>query len=185
MKVFRILPDGNNYQYFLTEKEEDGRKLITNCQPRLATWNPPTVYVYEPLHRKGDFFQFSRSVLISNTRATEALRSFYEMAGELLPLPYHGEVYTLLNVTECINCLDEEKSEWEYYEGTEVKHLLKRYVFHPNRFSASALFKIPQTYGIELYAVEGSGEVEEEFREVVKKNHLQGLIFQELWSDDE
>jgi hypothetical protein len=36
------------------------------------------------------------------------LEEFLEMAGELLPLPYRGEEYTIVNVTECINCLDHE-----------------------------------------------------------------------------
>ena len=98
-------------------------------------------------------------------------------------MPYKEEIYTLLNVTECIDCLYEEKTEWEYYEGTRLYP--KKYVFHRNRFSASPLFKIPQSCRSRLFVVEGSGEVEEEFREVVEKNHLQGLVFKELWSDDE
>jgi hypothetical protein len=99
------------------------------------------------------------------------------MAGQLFPLPHNGTTYQLLNVTECINCLDTKKSKF-YEDGAPQK-----YVFHPNRFSESSIFKIPETAKGEVLLVEGARDPEEEFRALVEKHKLQGVLFEELWSD--
>ena len=101
------------------------------------------------------------------------------MAGELLPLPYQGQEYTLLNVTECINCLDEEHTEWVYHLGTKIQ--IAKYVFHPDRFSESTIFKIPQTRRGEILTVEGLKDPEDEFKYVVEKEGLKGIEFEMLW----
>ncbi len=144
MKVYRIKRD-YHFQYFLPEDEADWDKLQMDCMPKAGGWSPPPVFIYEPKLKPGDFYNFGGDFLITNARATEALRDYLEMAGELLPLPYQGELYTVLNVTECINCLDQAKTEWVVEQESQVKVWIKKYVFHPDRFSESRLFKIPET----------------------------------------
>jgi hypothetical protein len=179
MKVYRIENDVARYQYFLTKHEADLFGLHTDCQPKGDTWRPPEVFIYKPLAKAGDFYQFGGAGLITSPRATESLRTFLDMAGELLPLPYQGQEYTLLNVTECINCLDQERTTWlKDVHGNRVSPL--QYVFHPDRFASSRLFKIPETYRGETLVVE-YGYDDEEFRFVVEQAGLQGLLFRELW----
>jgi hypothetical protein len=108
-----------------------------------------------------------------------------EMAGDLLPLPYEDQEYTILNVTECINCLDHEASEWRHSPFTGQRISPLRYVFHPDRFSESTLFKIPETRRAEILVVEGLHDPEAEFRYAVEQGNLKGLIFEELWSYQE
>jgi hypothetical protein len=60
-----------------------------------------------------------------------------------------------------------------------------RYSFHPDRFSESPLFKIPETCRAQILLVEGFRDPEEEFRYVVEQTGLKGLVVQELWSYDE
>lgn len=184
MKVFRVKKDVRHYQYFLTEREEDALMLIMDCTPISDRWIPPPVFIFEPKLKAGDFFQFSSSVLITSPRATELLRTHLEMAGELLPLPYQGQEFTLLNITECINCLDYQNSEWVTDEQTGTALWLKKYAFHRHRFTESSLFKIPETSRSEILLVEGLHEPEEEFRAIVQREHLEGLIFEELWCDE-
>jgi hypothetical protein len=185
MKVYRINNDINRYQYFLTEREEDVLKLKMDCTPKEHIWNPPSVFIYMPKLKAGDFHNFSSDILISSPRATEALRTHFEMAGELLPLPYKGQVYMLLNVTMCIDCLNHEETEWLWDSSTNTKILPKRYVFHRNRFTTSRIFKIPETCRGEILVVDMDQGGDEEVRSVVERAKLRGLTFEEIWNDQE
>jgi len=179
MQVFRLKSDVNHYQYFLTEERTLGEQLLTDCSRREDTWVPPKVFIYMPLLRKGDLFNFSGGSLIFSPSATEKLRMHLEMAGELLPLPYQGETHTLLNVTECINCLDQEKTEWVTApDGTRLWP--GRYVFHPGRLSESDIFKIPETYRAEVLVVDRDDD--EGFVAALKEHDIQGYILELLWS---
>ena len=182
MKVFRLNNDVNRYQYFLTENESDAMKLISNCAPSKATWLPPPVFVYKPRHQEGDFYNFYSGTPILTPRATELLRDYLEMSGELLPLPYKSEIFTLLNITECINCLDEQNSEWlhESYPG-EKSGPIKKYVFHPDRFSESDIFKIPETSPVEVLVLdreEGEGCID-----ILRNSDITGYELTLLWED--
>jgi len=181
--VYRIVTDVNHYQYFFAEHEEQEVKLLTDCSPRAVSWQPPLVYVYKPRHKIGDFYSFHACSLITSPRATIALATFLEMAGELLPLPYNGQEYTLLNITECINCLDHERTKW-LKDETGANMLPQEYMFHRNRFATSRLFKIPETCGGEILVVDRDPGLEEEFKSAVELAGLQGLDFKELWSDE-
>jgi hypothetical protein len=183
MKVYRIQTDVNRFQYFLPEREEDALSLLMDCTPIQTTWQAPPIFIYKPRLIAGDFYSFSGGTLITSPRASEALATFLEMAGEVLPLPYKTTIFTLLNVTECIDCLDHDRSEWLVDEATGVRLLPTKYVFHPERFSTSRLFKIPETCRGEILVVDRDQGDEEEFLGVVRQEQLQGLEVTELWSD--
>jgi hypothetical protein len=184
MKVYRIDHDTQHYQYFLVENDDEVERLVMDCTPKADTWSSPSVFVFKPMLKAGDFYQFEGDLLITSPRATEVLRTHLEMAGELLPLPYQGEEYTVLNVTECINCLDGDKTEWAVDDETGERLYPEKYVFHRDRFTESALFKIPETHGAEILVVEGLHDPEEEFRYMVEQANLKGLIFVQFWSSD-
>ncbi|MGE5265211.1 MAG: hypothetical protein ACM3S0_17670 [Acidobacteriota bacterium] len=74
MRVYRLRNDGNQYQYFLPENEEDWAKLEMDCVPLADSWSPPPVYIYEPRHKRGDFYNFGTVFLITDPYATEVLR---------------------------------------------------------------------------------------------------------------
>jgi hypothetical protein len=181
IRVFRVKNDVDNFQYFLTENESDAPKLMMDGTPKSNIWSPPPVYLFQPKLQKGDFFNFYLDILISSPRATELLHNLFVEAGELLPLPYNDEVFTLLNVTECINCLDQSNTKWIVNETTNVRVMIGHYAFHTNRFSESCLFKIPETSKGEILVVEGLRDPKDEFRYKVDKLGLKGLKFQLLW----
>ncbi len=107
------------------------------------------------------------------------------MAGQLLPLPYKGQTYTILNVLECVDALDQDRTQWIYGETTGAKIKIEQYHFYSNRLGESVLFKIPETSRAEVLLVEGLRDAEEEFRFIVAQNNLKGLIFEEVWNDEE
>jgi hypothetical protein len=177
MKVFRVHTDVNHYQYFLPESEDDIEELWTDGTPKGKKWKVPPLYIYKPKHKVGDFFAFSSDKLIVSARAYDVLGEHLEMAGQLFPFQHKKTTYYFLNVTECINCLDQKKTV--FYEDEAPK----KYAFHPNRFSESSLFKIPETAKGEVLLVEGNHDPEDELRHLVEKHKLKGAVFEQLWSD--
>lgn len=181
MRVYRLRFDVNNYQYFLPEREEDWPTLYMDCSPRSNNWKPIPVYIYQPKLKRGNFYSYTSGALITDPYATNILRTHFEKAGELLSLPYEEEVFTVLNVTECINCLDQDRTEWVYGKTTGERIKIKSYQFHLDRFSEFNIFKIPETCKAEILVVEGLKNPEDEFKYEVKSSGLQGLIFDMIW----
>jgi hypothetical protein len=178
-KVYRIQNDVTDYQYFLTESDDDALRLSMECKPLLHTWIPPEVIIYEPLLKRGDLFNFNSSSLILSPRATEALRPFLQAAGELLEVPYEGQSFWLLNVLQCVDCLDEAKTGWREHKG--IRLAPERYMFHPDRLPASCLFKIPQTCRGEVLILDredGKG-----FVDALVEHHIEGYKLELLWTD--
>jgi hypothetical protein len=188
MKIYQVKVDVNKYQYFLPSDEEIWKtdRLTFDCSPKLAEWTPPEVYVYEPKHRPGNFLSFLMGgALVCDPEATEALLDLLEMSGELLPLPYGGRTYHVLNVTECFNAIDEERTDWIIGEETKVRIGIRRYAFHRNRLPEVPLFKIPETCRGEILTVEGMKDPDDEFKPRVERLGLKGLVFKEIWRDAE
>lgn len=184
MKVFRMRMDGDRFQTFITEQEEEWEHLSTDGTPRAATWSPPKVRIRNPHAVQGDFLSPSSGTPVVTDRAAQALKPLLERAGELLPLPYRGHMYWVLNVTVCVNAVDEERSEYFRNPETGRKLYETTYVFNPHVLPASPLFKLPQTSSAQLLLTEGLLPPDEEFRAVVEREQLRGLVFDLLWSDE-
>ncbi len=179
MRVYRIENDVNHFQYFLPQQSEDVFTLLMDCTPKASIWTSPSVYIYKPRHKAGDFYNFDWNTLITSPRATTTLYSHLIEAGELLPLFYRDDQFTVLNVLQCVDCLDHSLSE------KQPGHYIK-YVFQSDQLAqvSSTIFKIPQTRQSEVLVVEGLRAPEEEFRYTVEMAGLKGLVFTELWHDD-
>jgi len=91
-------------------------------------------------------------------------------------------MFSLFNVTECINCLDQDKTEWEYGETTGKPIRIVSYAFHKDRMSESSIFKIPETANGEILCYDGARDPEDEFKPYVESHGITGLEFTEIWS---
>jgi hypothetical protein len=184
LKVYRLKSEVDRYQYFLAQRREDEAKLVMYGTPKAQRWQPPGVFIYEPNLKAGDFFNFGSSVLITSPEATDILGRYLHAAGELLPLPFEGLVYHVLNVTLCINALEPDSPGWVIGKSTGRRISIRQYSFHADRFPESDLFKIPETCKSEILYVEGGRAYEDSFRHAVEANGLRGLRFEEVWSSD-
>ena len=185
MNVYRIVEDVNLCQSFCLEDESlwQTDSLLFDCAKKKDSWNPPSVYVLNPKLKMGNFIYLIPGALICDQIATEALRDILEMSGELLPILHEGKEYTILNVTECVNALNQEKTEWKYSKRSGAKIGIAHYSFHMNRFPETSLFKIPETSRSEILTYSGLKDPEDEFITICQKQGLTGLLFEELWSD--
>lgn len=186
MKVFRLDVDVNRYRYFQPEHAEafTSGQLMFDGRSRLADWSPPTVHVYKPKLRRPNFTNFlaGTNCLVCDGVAITEVRDMLERSGELLPLPYKGEMWHVLNVTEVVNVLDEDRTEWITGRSTGKRIGIKKYAFY-NRFPETPLFKIPESSNSEILTVEGLIDPADEFKPTVERLGLEGLKFEEIWSD--
>lgn len=187
MEIFRIHLNSNEFQCFLPADDavwqNDAMKM--DCRPKLATWKAPEIYIQNPKAKRGNFFHFCSGALVIDQMATEGLRTVLEWAGELLPLEHEGIPYCLLNVLECVNCLDNQATEWVIGKKTGAKIRISKYCFDKRRLSESSIFKIPETAAAEVLCVSGLKDPDDEFKAQVEANGFEGLLFEKLWSDQE
>jgi len=187
MRVYKIELDVNQCQYFLVEDKSLFRSELLKFDGTKmgAAWRPPAVYSYQPQLKACDFWSFQLlAAFATPPRVTKDLELFLSIAGELLPLPYKGEQFSVLNVTECVNCLDEQRSEWVYGKKTGKPIRIAKYAFHRDRMPESSIFKIPQTARADILCYEGLKDPVDEFKPTVEKRGLTGIKFRELWQSD-
>ncbi len=187
MKVYEIIPDVNHYQSFLFDYPSGHRfwqsdEGVFDCTPKGATWSP-SVYIEHPKLKRGNIFALA-GTLVLDAHATETLRTLLEMSGELLPLTYKAEQFTVLNVIECVDALDDAKTKWVYGKSTGAKIKIEQYAFHRHRLPEVPLFKIPETSKWGVLTIEGMKDPQDEFKPSIERLGLTGLTFKEIWSSE-
>ena len=183
MKIYRVRFDVERYQWLIPEDESlwASGLLTFDCQRKGGGWQAPSVYVQNPKLEPGDFCNFAPGALVARPSGLEVVQDLFERAGELVPLALGQERLTLLNVVECVNCLDEGASTLRYGYPGRTPIGVEQYEFHVDRLSESTLFKIPQTSRAEVLTVEGLKDAHDEFKPVVERAGLRGLEFDLLW----
>jgi hypothetical protein len=214
---YEVDTDVDRYQYFVIDGDEawrwgygGDRFLVANGRPWADAWAPPPVFSFQPRLPEGDFWGILGLGGASMVVRPEALRHghleiFLAPAGELLPLPYKGRDFRLLNITECIDALDEANTIWDYPLRdayilaeiardepdrvlTEEEIESSRHVESP-RFRLDRLgwqlFKVPETAITQMYYWERSLDGEDEqLRAYCEREGLTGLVFRELYTTD-
>ena len=185
MKIYKVECDVNTYQSLYPEDDDvyNSETLFFGGTPKASDWKPPKMYCDRPLLKRPDFWYIGPGVIVAGASAMDAVRTPFEMAGELLELPYDNEILTVLNVTECINALDHDASEW-LMTADGQRAAPTRFAFHGNRIGESSLFKIPETRFAYVFCAEREADPEIEFKAAVEHHQLKGLVFEEVWSDE-
>ena len=194
MKVFKVNPDFTFQSFYPWDPngpmdpeilKSDSLKM--DCTRKMPTWNPLPIVVYKPRLKRGNFFYSWSGHFLVDAKVREILHSILSKTCELLPfLPYEGEMFYLINVLNCLDCLDKQKTIWRTSPRTgDMISLgsIKEYNFDPARFAGPTLFKIPEQKTNTFLTFTGVGDPESEFKTLVEREGLTGLKFEELWSD--
>jgi hypothetical protein len=183
MRIFKIKTDTNNVQ--LVQPVDHSKitleKFNFDCEPKMQNWEDDLCYIYNPKVKSKSFFHIDSSCLIFDEKTLELCRTVFEMSGEIIPIKIErsDDLY-ILNVLECMNGLDYEKTKWDYYsDGTKGRILY--YVFHKERvMNESTIFKIPETSKKDIFCFADVKDREDEFYHIYHDNNLSGLIFEEI-----
>lgn len=140
---------------------------------RLApTWKPPRVIGDVPPYN--DFPEIMGIYPAFSQRAVDALRTYLEPNGELLPLDSEVGKYYFFNATTISDALDEERSECRFFDAPPRRAVdISSFAFHEEQLRGLAIFRIRQwRQGL---------IVSEEFVETSRRHELEGLCFLKIW----
>jgi hypothetical protein len=185
VKVFRIKSDVNNYQWLVPNVPDSEILGYTtfDCRSRSSQWNQPPLSLLDSRGKAGAFVHYDPGVLVANPQTARKVRHFFQQSGELLPLWFDGDEYTILNVLTCIDSLDHSKTEWLLdADGSKVEIL--KYSFDAAKLLGPSIFKIPETCRGSVLTSEVSHSPDLEFKAYVEHYGLSGLLFEELWDSE-
>ena len=184
MKIYKVIDDANNIQLV----QPTDFNLIKNlnfldfdCDLRASEWKELEVYIYNPKTKPKDFYSMISGILIFNEKVLDICQTVFEMSGEILPLQVErGEKLYLLNILQCMNGLDYNRTIWDYYPNGNKGRILD-YKFHEWRIvNESTLFKIPETSKTDIFCFTDDRNEDDQFYYLYHKHKLTGLIFEEI-----
>lgn len=192
MKVFRITADakplGSNAEHYAplvsaSKRDEAFLKwddFSGRAFPR--KWRRIGLCVSMPRLPRPDFYDFGTGVFVCSAKAAKLAGEPLGMCGELLPVKVQREKgnFFIYNVTNCINAVDQRKSQWETL--LPGKRQLVKPAFVPDRLGELSIFKVVEDFGTNIYCLERSGNSDDgEFKAVVEHFGLTGLRFELIW----
>lgn len=160
----------------MSEAQARSRIFVFDGTPR--EWKRrPAVDVYQEGRKKGhlpraDVSLMAAGSLVLNEKAAAALRPFLDQFGQFLEAKVDGAVEYFFNVTNVIDCIDEEKST-RRTSGSIVKEAFKADALPV----APAVFKDPRTALIRIYANDAAKAILESS---LVSHHLTGVKVTEL-----
>lgn len=188
MKYYRYRPDANNFAGIGFEWDFDSpeEKRVLGVHdidhPVLVEWTPPVAHGFDDNPpTEGDFPSLSNywRIPVMSQRAWDALRPLIGYCCEALPIIHpSGRPFSIIHVMETIDALDEERSELRRSQIDGRVNRVFKYAFRDNLLAGKHIFKLPLESGGELL-------IDDEFRQAVEKNGLQGLVFNPLPLADE
>ncbi len=186
MKVYRIDVNADEYQLLLPTSNSDAvyNMLDFDGKSKESNWEPIEFYIDNPLAKKGNFFALSNGAAFAcDEMAIRKLPTFLGFGSELLPIYLEdGTKLFIVNVTDCVNALDQDKTQFDHYEDGSKGRVLN-FVFHSYRFSESSIFKIPETANIHVLTYSGVKSPVDEFYNAYNESGLEGLAFELLYSE--
>ena len=190
--IYRVTCDMDNFQSLevVDPVVRASEALDLDGHPRGAIWPTPTVGVVNADKPRGDFMALGAPHLLV-IRRSHPLALFLDRAGEVLPLRLPGGPGDLvvMNLKECMNMLDVNKSQYQP-TGQREQLRVSRYVFHANRGTESSVFSEYRTRLSEVLCreatrqysyPEGQGDDGSEFKAAYEYHRATGLKFELLW----
>lgn len=130
----------------------------------------------EKLNKKCDSPALLCGFIIFNQRAVDVLKDLMGDAVEILDVNVKDadDKYYAINVIDVGDYLDYDKSEFDYFPGTNEIALIEKYAFNPEMIKNKHIFKISLFPGTFIF-------VSDEYRNAVRKAKLKGFSFTEKW----
>ncbi|MFV8282613.1 imm11 family protein [Christiangramia marina] len=186
MKIYRIEVDVKKYQWIMADINEDDSNFIDihffNGKEKNNWPEDIDFYIYNTKNLPGNFFYLDGgSALVFDQAVYDSpIFDIFEQAGQIIPINCSGEKLYILNVLECINMLDLNKSQFEIYDDGSKGEVLE-FHFHEERISESSIFKIPQMNASQVLTYCDVKDASDEFFNLYNKFNFTGLVFEKLY----
>lgn len=174
------------------EKGTTDIMLYENRKKRIEVWdfidslngeskiNNYTPIKVKKINKKGNLLNvtyLTSGLLVIDEQTVSVLKKYIDLYGELLPLDLKEKDKQLyiFNVTNVVDCLDEEKSELRIF--TNCIGNVRKPVFKKELIGSNAIFKIPR-HGI------GFTFINDNLKEYIEKSNLEGFNFKLVWDSE-
>ena len=180
-RFFRLICDSNHFRTVVRGSDLpidwvnqfDGKRFLEHWQIPVMSWYQDQGDDPDAAMKVGDFCQFSAHLPVINKKACLALGELIQDRAEFLPVIIDGDdSYGLLNVTCVLPALDEEKATYSIFEGGRIMHI-SHHAFIEDMLDGVDMFRLTD------YEISGV-YVSEDFRDMVVKSQLSGLLWEEL-----
>lgn len=189
MKVYRVKFDHKCQSLLPVKESMDFVKKIHFQAEMEMNWMSYTFYRRNVIGvKKSDFYYIDPGALVYGDNVYNSpLEEIMERSGEILhaSLDDHSDRLHILNVTACFNCFDKSKSKFKTTPDNSVVTQVFKYEFFGDRILDQCLFKIPETRRVDIFALSGRDGPEDEFYAQYTANGFSGLIFEEVWTEDQ
>lgn len=184
MKIYKLDTDVNNFEWLqpippLTYDEMHA----FNGNSLKKKWKPIKVKKMEPdrdqpkIRPLGDHPEFVITAI--SKKAKEVLDDLICDEVEFLGLDCDEGRYYAVNITNVLNAIDRNKSEYKTFrDGKRIMYFIKYSFINNKKLSNSHIFKITD----ELYG--NHPFVSETFKKRVEENGLEGFVFEEVWDSE-
>ena len=189
MKIWEYCEDVDHYAHLTFVDLAFTRELISEFtgKPYTKTWPTPTVDFAMDWEAPGlsgrerkiirkqneglpepDFpwLPGAEAAAVFSMRALQVLGVLLGSAVQILPLNCRSKEYSIVNIIEVIDCLDQEHSLFRHYGPTF--NIIKP-VFKPGMLQGKHIFKLPKPSSTIF--------VSDEFKKTVEINELSGLTW--------
>lgn len=164
------------FSVLVTPIQDETSLKLFSCDGQPKSWaeRPKLIPALEPRKKKAkpraDISYFWPGSVVLNRRAFQALHGVLQNFGQLLELDCCGEIEYFYNVTTLVNCIDREKSEFEF-------GAIKKEIFLPGFDGPEPLiFKDPLTASPRIYLNQSARE---QIDAILARENLTGLKFVE------
>lgn len=191
MRVCRFYTDVDAWSTLMPEDADQEIFDLAKTKKRLKHWKSPTVRVSAVARAKhGDFRDLHQAQWAVTPRAAGVLQSWFDAAGELLPLRVDdGSELLWFNCTRVVDALDHEASEIDFDEVVS-------YAFKAQALAGVGLFRLPAIMKVDptnpdtwvfsyyQFVVDSDDSAAGGFATTLRTHKLKGLELREVWSDE-
>lgn len=133
----------------------------------------PSEYKDEVDKPIGDVFSVQISSFILNEKSYRVLYPYIKNEVQIFKIKSEDENLYVVNVTNIIDCLDYDKSEFKRFTSSGRIMEVTKYAFKERLLKNAFIFKLPEFSNNLNY-------VTEDFKKVVEENNIKGFKFEEL-----
>jgi hypothetical protein len=173
-KHFCLVDDQEAPDYKTTREQLEFLK----GEPFQGNWIPHKVSLFHKSKKYTDFpvfWQSSGSLIVSD-KALKLLENILSEFVQFLPLAHEKYTYYLGNVTNVVDCLDENNCEINRFSDGRIS-TIEKYAFFIDKVKDQLIFKIPQELNGDFF-------VSEKFKEIIESSKLKGYQFRLAWDSE-
>ena len=179
MKIWQLHYDGDTFDSLTPVKWPSPTEIRSfNGTSKVDTWIPMKVKRMHP-ERKLELGDLpGLFITVFSQRAVDVLTPYIKKSVEFLPLDFPEQKFYAVNITDIIDVIDYEASEYITFKDRKKIMMFDKYVFKEcDELLQHDIFKI-------IDEPVGWPFVTDRFKDIVDANHLKGFVFKLVWDSE-